>query len=278
MTGKVDDSTSSIPAGFLDTQSGKVRSKEELAAADKAAEQRQTEATKAAENNSDAAKTDVVSRADKAISSVQQRVNDQVNSIGDQINNQLDNAKEAERIVKEQLNTAKDLKQLVKDNGSDEDIAAAQKRLQRLDEEAKAVEKKTKADNQEQAPDRIRSVRLGNETKGTFDVKPVEFKATEAPESLDKPKDINRFIDQLKESQASLQSQKKDLRETRQELGDTASAIREEIKGVKKDTITTLQDAENLSNKIADQVRAGGQEVFAANALHEVSVTTLVNQ
>lgn len=278
MTGKVDDSTSSIPAGFLDAQSGRVRSKEELSSADKAAAQKQAEAAKAAQNNSDAAPTDVVSRADKAISSVQQRVNAQVNSIGDQINNQLDNAKEAERVVKEQINTAKDLKQLVKDNGSDKDIAAAQEKLQKLDTQAKAIEKKISADNQAQAPDRIRSVRLGNETKVTIDVKPVEFKATEAPKGLDKPKDIDRFIDQLKDSKESLQTQKKNLRETRNEVRDTARAVREEIKGIKKDTLTTLQDAEKLSNKIADQVRAGGQEVFAANALREANVKDLVTQ
>lgn len=260
MAGTVDK----VAAGFLDPRTGNIRSQKELKAIDS-----RLAASKDGE-------TKVVSESTNPLGAVRSRVTEQANSIISDNNKQIDVVNEAQKLTKQQIDTAKELKSLIKDGGSSDAIEAKRNELSELREKSEKLKSKVDQQNKDIEPERIRSIRLGNETKGTYTVKKVEYQAAGSTDDLDEAKEVQAYIDQLQIQSQSLRDQKTEFKETKKEVKAALNEARGELKELDDHVLTGFDQAKGLASRISDAVTQAGLKAVEAHSLNEVSARVLL--
>lgn len=257
----MDDTNSVAGAGkgFFD-KAGQLKSSEQLKTEIKAAPTKESSASESSEATQFSPQT-----LDNALGAVRSRFSEDANKAISRINENDKQLKEAQQVVKDELKVARELKDALKSDDTQlaetkrQELAKVQNRRAKL---AESIE----ADQGDQRQDQRRSIQFGNEQKGIVEIKPVEFEASsQKAESLDRPKEVNKLIDDLKEDLDSLKIQRQDLREVRREVKSVVEEVDKQITQIEGDSVRRFEDASKLADKVAQQVRSGAQGAIASN-------------
>lgn len=257
----MDDSNSIAGAGkgFFD-KTGQIKSSEQLKTEIKAAP---------AEKNSSAQSSEATEFSPQTLSNalgaVRSRFSEEANQAISRVNENEKQVKEAQDVVKEQLKVARELKDALKED-DDKKVEVKRQELIKLQDQRAKLAKNIEADQGDQRLEQRSSIKFGNEQKGIVEVRPVEFEAskTDARE-LDKPKEVNKFIDELKGDLDSLKSQRQDLRDARREVKAVVEEVDKQVTQIEGDNVRRYEDANKLAEKVAQQVRSGSQGALASN-------------
>ncbi len=258
----MEDSNSVAGAGkgFFE-KTGQLKSSEQLKTEIKAAEP--------AKKNQTAPSTEATEFSPQtlsnAVGAVRSRFSEEANQAVSRINENEKDVKEAQQVVKDQLKVARELRDAIKaeDDGK---IESKRQELGKLQDKRAKLAEKIESDQGEQRLGQRQSLNLGKDQKGIVEIKPVEFEASETDASdLDKVKDVNRFIDELKDDQDSLKVQRQDLREARREVKSIVEEVDKQITQIEGDNVRRFEDATKLAEKVAQQVRGGAQGAVASN-------------
>lgn len=257
-----------IGKGFLD-EKGRVKSKEELEKELKATanpNQSRNISTQEA-----ASKQSLSDEARSAFGSVKARFNQDASEIASVINENKETLNQSEELVKQQIAAAKDLKAAIKSEDSEKASEARQK-LSDLSERRDEFAIKIGRQNQEKAPDSVRTLNLGNEKKGSFAIDAIEFEGSSGGVDLETTAGINAFINDLQADKDSINSQQEKLQGTREELRGVTKETREQLNQIEGSTLKSLEDAERSAQNIAGRLKAGGLETALS------TISTKVNE
>ncbi len=227
----------------------------------------------AAEDNKEAKKssqTDKVSDTeDRSVSSalkpVRSRFNEDINSVITVANENDENLKKASKVVKQQLETAQELKQAIKD-GDQKKTDLKRQELEELNAKRDQISAEIEKDNQRLNEERTKSVSLGNKQIKTIQVEKVKFEKSEPTQNLDKAKDVDNLIQQLKSDKQSIKAQKQDLREVKKEIKTVVKDVRVELNQIEQKSIQSIDEANIRAEKLAkDITKAGTQQALVSN-------------
>jgi hypothetical protein len=237
-------------AGFFNS-SGRLRSKAELKEADLklAKNQNSKEGSKA-----EAVSTEFSSKTKSAFRKYRNSISEQASKLITETNKQLDSAKDARSLTKKQIAVAKDLKEAL--NAGDQDASEkAREELSELNNQAKALEAKIDSDNLSSTSERLGSIRLGNQSRGTFQVQNVEFSATSGEFNITTVEDVNKFLAETRDTRASLNQQIRNLKGTRSDIRTVAKAARKDLGELGESVLDSVEAAQSKAAIVAGKLR-----------------------
>ncbi len=245
-TGKV----SGVGQGFF-SETGQLKSKEQIIA---------DKGTSSKNPKIDA--SNFSSSISNAIGSQRSKFQEQANEAVSAVNANEDNLKAAKSITKEQLAAAKDLKKAIKTEDQDA-IKSSRKELQRLEKQRQELSQKIQEDNSEQASVRHQTLNFGNQQKGIVEVQAVDFRESSGEiKELDSTKDVEQYIQGLNDDLDSLKAQVKDQKDTKAQVKVAIEEVDRDVQKIQGDAIRSFDEASKTANKIAQDIRSGGLEIF----------------
>ncbi len=247
------DETKSITSkglGFFNT-SGTLKTKEELKA--ESSKPQNTEKT------SQSVSTNFSDRITDALSKVESRFVERANKAIEVTTSSEKSIKEARDVTTREIAAAKDLKKAIK-NGNAEKADAARESLAELQKEREALAAKIDTSNRDASSSRKQSLSLGNSEKASVTVNPVRFEARKDsnPAQLQNEDEVEVFIKARQAEKKELRAQAQDLKEVKKQIKESIKTTRDEVSSIRKDSITTFEKAEEVTQKVASDIRAGG--------------------
>lgn len=250
--------------GYFSSE-GVLKSKSEVANEDKITETKRTEEA-AVIDESFGKKTDT------AFQKVEGRFLEKANqalTIASETESKL---REVKQVINKEIKAAKELKEAIKNNNAD-DEEVARKKLIEAQEQRRVVEEEVEKFNLEKTPERRVSLNVGNSEKSKVEIKEIKLSKSETNQSsdLDRAKQVQAYIDSLKEERSSINQQLKDVKETKEEVGDTVSRVRAELTSLEKNAIASYDEAAKTADKIANSIRQGGQELVQSTISSKIT-------
>lgn len=244
-TGKI----SGAGQGFFKAD-GVLKSKEELAA---------DTSQKTSKQSEEPVETTFESDVSNVLSKIENRFVERANSALESVSQQQENLQEARKLINEQLTAARDLKEALK-NDDQERAQKLQEQLQELNEKRTELSKRIDLDNRKTATDRNQQLRLGNEEIAKVAIKPVELKSDKNfdAKKIDKAKEADAFIEELKKEKAAVKEQVSELRETKKQITSAVREAKDRIKAIRRNSVSTFEDAQKLTDKIANGIQSAG--------------------
>ncbi|GEM_PF-3668723 len=168
--------------------------------------------------------------------------------------------KDVRKVINKEIGAAQELKSAIKNNDQDAEDKA-RKKLTLAQEERKIVEEKVAEFNKEKILERRVNLNLGNEQKSKIEVKEINLSKEEIQNDADKAKEVQKYIESLKEERSSINSQIKEIKATKEEVGKTIQRVKADLDSLQKNTISSYEEAAKVANKIASSIKEGGLEL-----------------
>lgn len=260
------DETKSITSrglGFFNAN-GVLKSKEELKA--------DTAKNTSTEKTGESVSTDFSDRITGALGEVEARFVARANKAIEVTQSAERGIKEARDVATREIAVAKDLKKAVK-NGNEDKAEKLRGKLSELKEEREALASRIDLENRESTGDRRQTLSVGNAERKSVVVDPVRFEARkeERISDLNTEDNIDAFIQARQAEKKDLRAQAKELRGNKKEIQEAVQNAREEISGIRKNSIKTYEKAEELTSKVAADIRAGGINLVEASISKSLS-------
>lgn len=168
--------------------------------------------------------------------------------------------KEVRKVINKEIDAAQELKSAIKNNDQDAEDKA-RKKLSLAQEERKLVEEKVDQFNKDKVLERRVNLNLGNEQRSKIEVKEISLSKEEIQSDADKAKEVQKYIDSLKEEKNSINAQIKEVKGTKEEVGKTIQRVKSDLNSLQKNTISSYEEAAKVADKIAGSIKEGGLEL-----------------
>jgi hypothetical protein len=271
MAGSVGDVGRKADPGFF-TEKGELRVEKR----DKAPEPQSTEKNKESGASSG---SDVSTRASQAFDSRRTDVNKQVNDVVNVLNENKAVLQEEKKIAKQEKALVREIGDAKKE-GRTEDVERAKEAFSKLQDKRVDLEKRAAQQNVEQDANRSFTIRLGNKEVGKGEIKRVSVTKQErvSADSLDSAEGRKAVIESRNEEINKVDSQIGEIRKTTKDVKAASTDAREELSTVEKKTIGSFKEAEEVTGRLAKDIRQGGITSVNTNQLDPGVVSRLLAQ
>lgn len=249
--------------GFF-TANGVLKTKEDL---------RSESSSRASSNGrADGVSATFSDRLSEALGKAQSRFIERANNAITAAQIAQDGIRKARDVTAREIAVAKDLKKAIK-NGDTQKAGELRGSLGEIQKEREAIAQQIDEENRRSDGIRRQTLNLGASDRGTVTISPVRFEArseANAGELLSESS-VDEFIQLRQADRRDLRSQAQELSAVKKQIRDAIKGVKEEIAGIRGESIESFERAEKIAGRVASDLRAGGLVVLEETISKSIS-------